>query len=359
MQETKREHLFDIKDIMSDVEKVIQRGLNKLLVNYIERHELLEKTHQQLIQLPSIAEELNKRTSKEHLNECSSYNDTHIKDSTQNIVRDQFIKFENKLNEIEDRYNKIMPILDNFKDMVTKLSTGLQVITETINNNKNNNTEFQQSIPTEQISTDIIRKSTIVTSSENENIEIHIKESKSVEEEQEQEEQVEEEEQEQEEQEQEEQEQEEQVEEEQEEEEQEEEEQEEEEQEEEEQEEEEQVEEEEEQVEEEEEQEEEEQVEEEEEQVEEEEEQVEEEEEQVEEEEEQEEEASIETESKEKQEESDNEEDDIFEIEIDDKTYCTNDDENGFIWELTVDGEQGLKVGYLKDGEPFFYADEN
>ena len=193
MQETKNEHLFDIKDIMSDVEKVIQHGLNKLLVNYIERHELLEKTHQQLIQLPSIAEELNKRTPKEHVNECSLYNDTHSKDSTQNIVRDQFIKFENKLNEIENRYNKIMPILDNFKDMVTKLSIGLQVITETINNNKNNNIEFKQPISTEQISTeqistqqistDIIRKSTIVTSSENENIEIHIKESKPVEEE--------------------------------------------------------------------------------------------------------------------------------------------------------------------------------
>ena len=48
-----------------------------------------------------------------------------------------------------------------------------------------------------------------------------------------------------------------------------------------------------------------------------------------------------------------------FEIEIDDVTYCTNDDENGFIWELTEEGEQGNKVGYFKEGEPFFYADEN
>ena len=53
------------------------------------------------------------------------------------------------------------------------------------------------------------------------------------------------------------------------------------------------------------------------------------------------------------------EDEELFEIEIDDVTYCTNNDENGFIWELTEDGEQGDKVGYFKEGEPFFYADEN
>jgi hypothetical protein len=48
----------------------------------------------------------------------------------------------------------------------------------------------------------------------------------------------------------------------------------------------------------------------------------------------------------------------FFEIEIDDVSYCTNDEENGLIYELTEDGEVGDKVGYLKEGEPFFYADE-
>ena len=61
MQENNHLQLFDIKPIMSNVEKVIQKGLNKLLVNYIDRHEMLEKTHKQLIQLPSIAQEINNR----------------------------------------------------------------------------------------------------------------------------------------------------------------------------------------------------------------------------------------------------------------------------------------------------------
>ena len=52
------------------------------------------------------------------------------------------------------------------------------------------------------------------------------------------------------------------------------------------------------------------------------------------------------------------EEEEYIEIDIDDVTYCTNNEDNGFIYELTEDGDVGNKVGYLKDGEPFFYADE-
>jgi thiol-disulfide isomerase/thioredoxin len=52
------------------------------------------------------------------------------------------------------------------------------------------------------------------------------------------------------------------------------------------------------------------------------------------------------------------EEEEFIEIDIDDVTYCTNNEENGFIYELTEDGDVGDKIGYLKDGEPFFYADE-
>ena len=67
-----------------------------------------------------------------------------------------------------------------------------------------------------------------------------------------------------------------------------------------------------------------------------------------------EEEQSIETETKEEE-----EEEELFEIEIDDITYCTNNEESGFIWEVTDAGDIGNKVGYLKEGEPFFYKDEN
>jgi GxxExxY protein len=48
------------------------------------------------------------------------------------------------------------------------------------------------------------------------------------------------------------------------------------------------------------------------------------------------------------------EEEELFEIEIDDITYCTNNEENGIIYEVDKDGSVGKQVGYLKEGEPFF-----
>ncbi len=61
MNNQKAIQLFNTEEIITDVELVIQKGLNKLLEEYMERHEILEKTHQQLLMLPSIVEELNKK----------------------------------------------------------------------------------------------------------------------------------------------------------------------------------------------------------------------------------------------------------------------------------------------------------
>jgi len=69
-------------------------------------------------------------------------------------------------------------------------------------------------------------------------------------------------------------------------------------------------------------------------------------------------EASVETETKDEKEKDEEVEEELEIITIDDVDYCVNNEENGFIWEITEDGEQGEKVGYIKDGEPFFYADE-
>jgi len=375
MQETKRVRLFNIKPIIHDVEEVIQKGLNKLLVNYIERHEMLEKTHQQLMQLPSIVEELNEKKGKTGVNDSEYEDDDETEQFTEehNIFHDKLSSLENKLQRMEKNYDTIIPILDKLVNKITTLNDEVKEL-------KHGEIKLED---TTVHTTDIIEKSSVVKTSENENIEIHIEEPSeelqeedisddevdvnpllitcstitlkkevteekveaeevieedeelSVEEElgieevskedvincetnqplfltspsvkdEEKEESAEEDEVE--------------------------------------------------------------------------EEPAEEEvasietetKEEVEDESAEEEVASVETETKEEveddevasvetetKEEVEEEDEDIFEIEIDDKTYCTNDDENGFIWELTEEGEQGDKVGYLKDGEPFFYADEN
>ena len=65
------------------------------------------------------------------------------------------------------------------------------------------------------------------------------------------------------------------------------------------------------------------------------------------------EEEQVETEAEEEEEEE--EEEEFFEIEIDDTTYCTNNEENGFVYELSSEGDVGKKVGFLKNGEVTFY----
>jgi hypothetical protein len=342
---------FDIKPLMNDVEKVIESGLNDVLSNYMERYNLLEETHKQIMMLPSVANELGIRGSNYNPNPNYNFNDL-SGNSTSNY---KVTFLQEKLCEMEKKYDSILPFLNKLFDKIIVLSDEIKEIKK---NKNDNDKDFIQS--------NNVEKSSVVKTSENENIEIHIEEStqdleddkedsdeeielstepvdKFEEDEEEEDEEVEEDEEEEEEEE----------------------------------------EEKEEEKEEEEEEEKEEEAESEEEEVEEEseeesietetkkkeEEESEEEEEEVEEESEEEEveeesdEESIETETKKKEEEEEEEKEDedeeIFEIDIDEVTYCTNNDENGFIWELTKDGEQGDKVGYFKDSEPFFYADEN
>jgi hypothetical protein len=400
MTKTKYIQSFNTKPLLDKVEKVIQDGLNDVLSNFMDRYELLEKTHRQIMRLPSVLKEIDYRDNDSDYDDRSESSDNFdlkgddktmfvsIKDMTQELVSEEMVGFEKRLDKLEKNYESMIPILDRILSKMTNFNEEIR--------------EIRLSKTEKNITSENFEKSSVVKTCENENVKIHIIEEDNedkttgiiqetiksdimrdtdkdsdesteeqeveevvdeeaveesvdeavveeldevveeeveldevVEEEVELDEVVEEEEVVVEEEEKEEVVEEEVVEEEVVEEEV--------------------VEEEEEEV-----------VEEEsveEEVVEEEvveEEVVEEEvveEESVEEEEEvEEEELSIETETKEETEDDDEE---IFEIEIDDKTYCTNDDKNGFIWELTEDGEQGDKIGYFKDEEPFFYADEN
>ena len=54
------------------------------------------------------------------------------------------------------------------------------------------------------------------------------------------------------------------------------------------------------------------------------------------------------------EEEEEEEEEEVFEIEIDDKTYFTDNEENGILFETDENGEPGKKVGIIKNGEPIF-----
>ena len=51
---------FNTDDILNEVNLVIKKGLEMILKDYMSRYNLLEKTHKQIMSLPSVLNELNK-----------------------------------------------------------------------------------------------------------------------------------------------------------------------------------------------------------------------------------------------------------------------------------------------------------
>jgi hypothetical protein len=371
---------FNVEPLLIEIENVIKKGLNNVHSDFMDRYNLLEETHKQIMNLPSVRHELNKSSCNlENDSDSDSEFDKYVIKPNINLYEPLVIRLE----KLEKKYDNMIPILD-------KLLNKINDIDKDIKDLKKSDKKISDNILLENV-----KKSSVIKTSENENIEIHVEEevlehqcninqplinlnaeiedninSKKVlvevdklednkkvhqndmEQEKDEVEEVEEQEVDEQEEEVDEEDEEEEAEEEAEEE----------------------VDEEKEEEVDEEDEEEvaEEEVDEEKEEEQEEEVDEQEEEEEVQEEEEQEN-ASIETETRPEQKdeveepenneklesnECEDEDAELFEIEIDDKTYCTNDDQNGFIWEMNDEGEQGDKVGYLKDGEAFFYEDE-
>ena len=360
---------FNIEPLVFEIENVIKNGLKVMLKDYIDRHDLLEKTHKQIMKLPSVMNEINKGCESDSDSEDNMVEDksmfVSISDMTRDLVKKEISHVESKLDRIEKKYESISPLISKILDKLESINDEVKVLKE----NPRDNIKIVQMYHEKPYVSNVIKPS-IVSACENENIKFEINEDEyeesdeddvnpalitcstiSIKQEVTSDEQSDNESEEDE--------------------------------------------------------------------VEvvepvkvkkeviviEEEEEVEEEEEEAEEEEYTEEEIAynkiddvmfnkkclntdmkknvklveedeVETEASDDEEEEEEEEEvvvppaptkveveeeDEAELEIitiDDVDYCTNDVENGFIWQLSEDGEQGDKIGYLKEGEPFFYADE-
>jgi len=330
------------------------------LKDYIDRHDLLEKTHKQIMKLPSVMNEINKGYDSDSEDENSVEDKTmfvSITDMTRDLVKKEISYVENKLDRIEKKYESITPLISKILDKLESINDEVKVLKE----NPKDNIKIVQMEHTKPCISNVIKPS-IVSACENENIKFEInedeceesdendivevvepikikKEAIVIKEENEEEHEDEEDEEEEDEEEEDEEEDDEDK------------------------------------------------------KVDNEDEEEDEEEEKVDNEEEEEEkdeeyeveeaivkqcdiklqeeaqEDEVETEASDEEEEvktipvptkvEEDEDEELEIITIDDVDYCTNNEENGFIWELNEDGEQGDKIGYLKEGEPFFYADEN
>ena len=345
MTESKIES-FNIEPLVFEIQNVIKNGLKVLLKDYIDRHDLLEKTHKQIMKLPSVMNEINKGGDSDSESEEDKTIFISISDMTRDLVKKEMSYVESKLDRIEKKYESISPLISKILDKLESINAEVKVLKE----KPRDNIKIVQMDHEKSYISNIIKPS-IVSACENENIKFEIDENDDDEEEEddedddedddkeeiiepvkvkkeviiiedELEEDVIEEEEEDE-------------------------------------------------------------LEEDEADV------IEEdvieavvvadikkeveEEEEVEEESDADEEDEVETEASDEEEEEEEEEvvptptkvekeeeeEELEIITIDDIDYCTNDLENGFIWELNEDGEQCDKIGYLKEGEPFFYADEN
>ena len=327
MTESKIES-FNIEPLVFEIQNVIKNGLKVLLKDYIDRHDLLEKTHKQIMKLPSVMNEINKGCDSDSESEEDKSIFISISDMTRDLVKKEMSYVESKLDRIEKKYESISPLISKILDKLESINAEVKVLKET----PRDNIKIVQMDHEKSYISNIIKPS-IVSACENENIKFEIDENDEDDEDDEEEDDdkeeivepikvkkeviiIEDEELEED-------------------------------------------------------------------VIEEEEDDVIEEDiieavvvadikKEVEEEVEVEEEDEVETEASDEEEEDEEEEvipaptkvekeeeEELEIITIDDIDYCTNDLENGFIWELNEDGEQCDKIGYLKEGEPFFYADEN
>jgi len=287
----KKNHMnFNTEKLVKQIDVVLKNGIYELLNGFMDRHDLLEKTHNKIMNLPSVKNELSRNNIASDY-DCESDSDADSDADADSIdyikkkditvresIRDMTVKIvKNEVKSMKEKLSLIEQKMNDFNNV-------FQVILKEINVLKTQTKRNEVVDLTKTFSEVKIKEEP--TFLEKENIKLKIEEQNVIDEEEEEleEEELDEEEDE---------------------------------------------------------------------------EELEEEDEDEEEDEElEEDEKSIETENSEKKLELQEEEEELFEIEIGDINYYTNNEENGFIYQITSDDDIGEKIGYIKDGEPFFYEDE-
>ena len=166
---------FNIEPLVFEIENVIKNGLKVLLKNYIDRHDLLEKTHKQIMKLPSVMNEINKGYDSESDSEDSIVQDKSmfisISDMTRDLVKKEISHVESKLDRIEKKYESISPLISKILDKLESINDEVKVLRE----NPRDNIKIVQMDHEKPYISNIIKPS-IVSACENENIKFEIDE---------------------------------------------------------------------------------------------------------------------------------------------------------------------------------------
>ena len=163
---------FNIEPLVFEIENVIKNGLKVILKDYIERHDLLEKTHKQIMKLPSVMNEINKSCDSD---DHDSVEDKpiffSISDMTRDLVKKEISYVEDKLDRIEKKYESISPLISKILDKLESINDEVKVLKE----NPRDNIKIVQMEHEKPYISNIIKPS-IVSACENENIKFEINE---------------------------------------------------------------------------------------------------------------------------------------------------------------------------------------
>ena len=124
---------FNIEPLVFEIENVIKNGLKVMLKDYIVRHDLLEKTHKQIMKLPSVMNEINKGcdSDSEDEDEDDVVEDktmfVSINDMARDLVKKEISHVESKLDRIEKKYESISPLISKILDKLESINNEVKI----------------------------------------------------------------------------------------------------------------------------------------------------------------------------------------------------------------------------------------
>ena len=163
-------NIYNTQPLLNEIENVIKNGLDKMLARFLQRYDLLERTHKQIMQLPSIKEALGKDYENDSYSESEVESDKRNPEinnivSCQTEMKYDVLNIELKLDNLEKKYAGLYPMLDKILDKI-----------ETLNNDVQKMKSTPITVATTVAATSTSVEPTIVSACQNENIKFEIKE---------------------------------------------------------------------------------------------------------------------------------------------------------------------------------------
>jgi hypothetical protein len=150
---------FNTETLLNEINDVIKKGLNNILKNYMDRYNLLEKTHKQIMMLPSVVNEINENTNYEsdENNESDTNKNSQedepifvsITEMTKGIVNEEIKLVEQKIVSLEKKYDSIILNFEKMFEKMSLLSSEIKEINKSSVKENNHNLSEKACRPSE------------------------------------------------------------------------------------------------------------------------------------------------------------------------------------------------------------------